>query len=166
MKRVTASWILALGLAATSNAFVVTPAATRTDTRLFLEDRIADLIDRELYRQSHKKDFEREWMEKNRGAVLHTLGGGYGSDDHETMMNFDENAEKFRQHKKDLKLAAVDPERYCADRCVSTGNCDIFEDFYHLSPEQVLGFCEECVLSEEGDCDLPQDFYEVGKLMP
>ena len=135
-------------------------------TRLFLEDHIADLIDRELYRQKHKKEFEKEWMEKNRGAVLHSLGGS--PYDHENLtMNFEEQADAFRQHQKDLKLAAKDPERYCADRCVATGNCDIFEDFYHLSPEQVLNFCEECVLAEDdGACDLPENFYEAGKLLP
>ena len=149
-----------------SNAFL-NPCAPRRETRLFLEDRIADMIDQELYRQTHKKDFERQWMEKNRAAVLHTMGVTHGADDHESMMiNFDENAELFRQHRKDQKMAATDPERYCADRCISTGNCDILEDFYHLSPEEVLNFCEECVLSTEGECELPHDFYEVGKLQP
>ena len=150
----------------TINGFL-NPTPRRVATQLFLEDHIADLIDRELYRQAHKKDFEREWMEKNRGAVLHSLGGGVGRDDHENMsMNFDEAAENFRQHKKDQIMAANHPERYCADRCVATGNCDIFEDFYHLSPEEVLNFCEECVLSDQGECDLPHDFYEVGTLKP
>lgn len=154
------------------HAFVANPAVMTNrmkTTRLFLEDHIADLIDRELYRQSHKKEFEREWMEKNRGAVLHSLGGGGGGGfDHESMsMSFDERAEAMREHKKDLKLASHDPQRYCADRCVSTGNCDIFEDFYHLSPEEVLNFCEECVLSEQdGECDLPEFFYEAGTLRP
>ena len=152
-----------------TSAFTVTPATKNRleSTRLFLEDHIADLIDRELYRQAHKKDFEREWMEKNRGAVLHSLGGGTTAVDHENMaLSYDEQAEDFRQHRKDLKLVSDDPERYCADRCVSTGNCDVFEDFYHLSPEEVLNCCEECVLSEEGECDLPGDFYEVGQLRP
>lgn len=151
-------------------AFVANPTGVnRKDvTRLFLEDHIADLIDQELYRQAHKKDFEREWMEKNRGAVLHSLGGSGANDDHESMaLSFDDKLEDFRQHQKDLKMASDDPERYCADRCVATGNCDVFEDFYHLSPEQVLDFCEDCVLSEgEGECDLPENFYEAGKLHP
>ena len=153
-----------------SNAFVANPAVTnrKDTTRLFLEDHIADLIDRELYRQAHKKEFEKEWMDKNRGAVLHSLGNSGAYDDHENMaMSFDEKLEEFRQHQKDLKMASDDPERYCADRCVATGNCDIFEDFYHLSPEQVLNFCEDCVLSEgDGECDLPENFYEAGKLHP
>lgn len=164
-----AASVLAL-LFVPSQAFVAKPAVTnRLDTtRLFLEDHIADLIDREVYRQSHKKDFEREWMEKNRGAVLHTMGVAHGQVDHESVsMSFEERAELMREHRKDIKLAANDPQRYCADRCVSTGNCDIFEDFYHLSPEEVLNFCEECVLAEEdGQCDLPEFFYEAGTLKP
>uniref|UniRef100_A0A7S3L3U0 Uncharacterized protein n=1 Tax=Amphora coffeiformis TaxID=265554 RepID=A0A7S3L3U0_9STRA len=164
MNRMTLIWIAASATA--GSAFMVNPAS-RAETRLFLEDRIAELIDKELYRQGHKKDFEKEWMEKNRGAVLHSLGGAHGADDHESLMlGYDDNAADFRQHKKDLNMAVANPERYCADRCVATGNCDIFEDFYHLSPEQVLNFCEECVLADEGECDLPNDFYEVGKLMP
>ena len=29
-------------------------------------------------------------------------------------------------------MANDDPMRYCADRCVSTGNCDVFEDMFDL----------------------------------
>ena len=77
---------LTLILLGTANAFVPKLVPRGDTTRLFLEDHIADLIDQELHRQAHKKDFEREWMEKNRGAVLHSLGGGSGSDDNENMM--------------------------------------------------------------------------------
>ena len=51
--------------------------------------------------------------------------------------------------RKDIKMAADDPQRYCADRCVSTGNCDVFEDLYSLSPQEVVSFCKDCVLSDE-----------------
>ncbi len=46
-------------------------------------------------------------------------------------------------------MAHDDPQRYCADRCVSTGNCDVFEDLYSLTPQEVLSFCKDCVLSDE-----------------
>jgi len=36
------------------------------------------------------------------------------------------------QRRKDEKMANDDPMRYCADRCVSTGNCDVFEDMFDL----------------------------------
>ena len=58
-------------------------------------------------------------------------------------------------------MAFNDPMRYCADRCVSTGNCDVFEDVYDMSPRQVIAFCEECVLSEEEEpCDVPESMFE------
>lgn len=135
--------------------------SSRTETRLFLEDRIAKLIDEEIYRQGHKKEYEREWMEKNREHVLHSMH----ANDH-SLMEQEDHVLNFRRYKKDKQMAANDPQRYCADRCIATGNCDVFEDFYHLSPAQVRDFCEECVLSDQGECDLPQDFYDVGKLMP
>lgn len=98
----------------------------RKPTRIFLEDRIADLIDGEAFRQNHLKDFENEWMEKNREAVLFhfnddqqggMLGGGN-----------DDAQQDLRQLKKDRRLAESNPQQYCADRCVATGNCDVYED--------------------------------------
>lgn len=116
------------------------------------------MIDGELYRQSHHKEFEAEWMEKNRGAMLYHMESDFGP-----INDFDET--DFRMHKKDERLAFNDPERYCADRCIATGNCDIYEDFYEMSPEDVLHFCSDCVLSENEDpCDVPDGFYD--RLMP
>ena len=51
--------------------------------------------------------------------------------------------------RKDRKMAMSDPQRYCADRCVTTGNCDVYEDLYQMSATEVMEFCTECVLSEE-----------------
>lgn len=126
-----ASLLLLLPTAA--QAFVVVPnpsasAARRPSSRLFLEDHIADMIDGELWRQGHKAEYEKEWMEKNRGAVLQSLGGGNSgvSADYQSLMLDDR--EEFRQHAKDKKMAKDNPEKYCADRCLSTGNCDIYED--------------------------------------
>ena len=131
------------------------------------------MIDKELYRQDHRKEYEGEWMEKNKGAVLSRLSdsetspSGYPS----SMLELDgENRAAFADHKRDERMAFLKPEKYCADRCVATGNCDIFEDFYELGPEDVLKFCEECVLfSEEAEsdggeyssaCEVPDAFYE------
>jgi hypothetical protein len=111
-----------------SNAFVVRPQQTNNNkaaaasTRLFLEDRIADLIDDEIYRQSHKKEFEKEWMEKNREAIFHRMKTEFMPEAVETP------DEDFRQHNRDKNLADKDPQAYCADRCVATGNCDIYEE--------------------------------------
>ena len=53
------------------------------------------------------------------------------------------------QHRRDVRLASKDPSAYCADRCVTTGNCDVFEDMFSLSPQEVMEFCTECVLSDD-----------------
>jgi hypothetical protein len=111
-------------LSSTSNAFVVraqTKAAS-TSTRLFLEDRIADLIDDDIYRQSHKKEVDKEWMEKNREAIFYRMRTDFMPEAIETP------DDDFRQHNKDKLLADKDPQAYCADRCVATGNCEIYEE--------------------------------------
>lgn len=108
-----------LFLATPSLAFVVGPAP-RPSTRVYLEDHIADMIDGELYRQQHKKEFEEAWMRKNRGAILQQLNSGVSM--------LEEEETDFRQYAKDRKLAGEDPARYCADRCIATGNCDVYED--------------------------------------
>lgn len=96
-------------------------ARSADSTRLFLEDWVADLIDGELKRQSHKDDYEREWMEKNRAAVMHRMESDF------TPM-IDTDADGIRQRRKDEMMARKSPEQYCADRCVSTGHCDVYED--------------------------------------
>ena len=137
-----------------------TVASSTSSTRLFLDKRIARLIDSEDYRQHHKKEFESEWMEKNRGAVLQSLNF-----EATVISDLEEQHENFRQMTKDKKLAKEDPRRYCADRCVSTGNCDVYEDIFNFSPLEVLEFCNDCVLSDADEpCDIPESFYD--KLMP
>jgi hypothetical protein len=108
-------------VASTSNAFVIR-APVKASTKLFLEDWVADFIDSEKYRQDHMKDFEAEWMEKNRAAVLSRMESDF-------MPNVDD-AEDFRMHNKDKKMAFDHPDKYCADRCLTTGHCDIYEDLY------------------------------------
>jgi hypothetical protein len=136
-----------------------------SSTKIFLEDWVADMIDGEIYRQDHHKEYEAAWMEKNKGAVLSRL-----SDERSTtaglypsQMVGDGDREAFAEHKRDERMAFLKPEKYCADRCLATGNCDIFEDFYEMGPQDVLKFCEECVLDfdeENLGCDVPEAFYE------
>ena len=61
------------------------------------------------------------------------------------------------QLRRDKKLAAKDPQQYCADRCVATGNCEVYEDIYHMSPSRVMEFCTGCVLAEDDDAECPVD---------
>ena len=123
------------------------------------------MIDHEIYRQSHKKDFESEWMEKNRDALLAQLNRD------EPVMAMEDERTNFREHHRDIKLAAKDPVHYCADRCIATGNCDVFEDIFEFSPEEVIAFCNDCVLVDETDpdhdhCDIPDAFYDLDQLKP
>ena len=59
------------------------------------------------------------------------------------------------QLRRDKKLAEKNPQQYCADRCVATGNCEVYEDIYHMSPSQVMEFCNDCVLAEDEDAECP-----------
>mmetsp|Transcript_39450 Transcript_39450/g.118447 ORF Transcript_39450/g.118447 Transcript_39450/m.118447 type:complete len:115 (+) Transcript_39450:802-1146(+) len=112
-------------------------------------------------------EFEKEWHDKTHAIVEQTL---------KQEMNLEGEAfmteDTPRQKAKDKRLAKNDPQRYCADRCVATGNCDVYEDIYKMSPQQVVSFCEECVLSDEEEpCDVPEAMFEGtedsnGELMP
>jgi Ca2+-binding EF-hand superfamily protein len=53
---------------------------------------------------------------------------------------------------RDQKLASDDPKKYCADRCLATGFCEVLEDFYDMTTTQVQTFCEACAGSDE--CEL------------
>jgi len=135
--------------------------AQNSNTRIFLEDWVADMVDNELYRQTHRKEYEEEWMKKNKGAVLSQLSDSVVGSYPSMMMNEGE-MEAFAEYKRDERMAFAKPDKYCADRCVATGNCDILQDFYELGPEDVLKFCEECVLDNKdgGSCDVPDAFYD------
>jgi len=146
------------------------PAAHRSSTKIFLEDWVADMIDGELYRQEHHKEYEEAWMKKNKGAVLSRLSDASNTVGVYPSQMVNDDREAFAEHKRDERMAFLKPEKYCADRCLATGNCDILEDFYELGPEDVLKFCEECVLNFDDDavfdensssaCDVPEAFYE------
>ena len=74
-----------------------------------------------------------------------------------------------RQLERDRRLARLDPTAYCADRCIATGNCDVYEDYFRLSPVEVVAFCRDCILGDGDDpCDIPPQMLEEGlnKLKP
>lgn len=166
-----ASLLVASCLTVGAATFVVPRVAmarTRApSTVLNIEDHIADMIDKELYRQSHMDEFEKEWNDKTHAIVEQTLKQEINLEG-EAFLTEDTP----RQKAKDKRLAENDPQRYCADRCVATGNCDVYEDIYKMSAQQVIEFCEECVLSDEEEpCDVPEAMFEGsedvnGKLKP
>jgi hypothetical protein len=154
-----------LSWSAVGSAFVAprTTAFRKSPTKIFLEDWVADMIDGEKNRLDHMKDFEKEWMEKNREAVLFHFNDGARA-----VPDDDDPQQDFQQMAKDRNLAKKNPQQYCADRCIATGNCDVYEDFFHFTPEEVVKFCNDCVLGgEEDNCDIPDAFYEPdNKLKP
>jgi hypothetical protein len=119
-----------------------------------LEDDIAKMIDNELYRLHHKNELDN--VKKEHDKEVMSVGLPQGFDFNADFGEVDDSM----QMRKDRRLAGRDPAAYCADRCVSTGNCDIFEDFFELSPQEVLKFCKDCVLSEEEEpCEVPESVY-------
>jgi hypothetical protein len=169
------------------------------------------MIDQEYWREHHKKEFEIEWMEKNKEAVLHTLrkadnGMGNLSDNSGigslVMDVMAEPEQEFRQMVKDRRLARTNPRQYCADRCIAAGYCDVYEDLYvnfcvrvvlrsheydkcldsnhmfldwiivwplrfHYTPEEVVAFCKNCVLTSDGEsCNIPDEVFDKAQLMP
>lgn len=161
--------LVALQLLTTGSwAFVVPQPSSRVATRIFLEDWVANMIDQELYRQNHKKEFENEWMEKNRQTILQQLRR---TETMTTIQPDDDERQRFQEYRRDQRMAAADPARYCADRCITTGNCDVFEDEFDFTPEEVMAFCEECVLVDTEDpehdhCNVPEAFYDMDTLKP
>uniref|UniRef100_A0A7S0EQH5 Uncharacterized protein n=1 Tax=Phaeocystis antarctica TaxID=33657 RepID=A0A7S0EQH5_9EUKA len=59
------------------------------------------------------------------------------------------------QRSKDTRLAERDTRQWCLDRCLATGYCEVIEDLWELSSEQVMAFCEHC--AEEDECELVYD---------
>ena len=120
-----------------------------TSTTLYLEDDIAKMIDNEMLRLYQKHIDSNDPTTTTTTAVPGFTTG------------VDRSISSSPLRRKDEKLANDDPMRYCADRCVSTGNCDVFEDMFGLGPEEVMKFCKECVLSvEEEPCDVPVSWWE------
>jgi len=50
------------------------------------------------------------------------------------------------QMRKDKRMARTDPARYCADRCIATRNCEVWEDMFEMAADEVQEFCNNCVL--------------------
>ena len=150
--------LVSLLLATTTSGFVVPNVVTRLNTALNLEDWVADLIDGEVLRQANHEEYDKAWMEKNRAAVISRMESDY-------LPMMDVDSDNVRQRQKDERMANTNPSAYCADRCVATGHCDVYEDIFEMSPKDVIKFCVDCVLSDEQEeCDIPGDFYN--KLSP
>eukprot|EP00521_Asterionellopsis_glacialis_P004072 CAMPEP_0195267766 /NCGR_PEP_ID=MMETSP0706-20130129/12776_1 /TAXON_ID=33640 /ORGANISM="Asterionellopsis glacialis, Strain CCMP134" /LENGTH=164 /DNA_ID=CAMNT_0040322561 /DNA_START=260 /DNA_END=754 /DNA_ORIENTATION=- len=139
-----------------TTAFLFQPAGHPKTTRLFLEDRIANMIDEELYRLEHKDEFDKKAAEDFRKAVEEHASDVLPSNFEASSYVTDEFVSP-RERRRDERMAKINPQAYCVDRCIATGNCDVFEDIFEMSPKEVIQFCDECVLSEDEEpCDVPE----------
>lgn len=147
----------------------------RPSTQLNLEDHIANMIDNEMKRLHSKEITESKWNDKQRAwsAEVHPTPDNYDfqaeffdTTSPQDILGFSSGVDRTKdttspRRRKDEKMAEDDPMRYCADRCVTTGNCDVFEDMFEMDPMEVVKFCKECVLSEEEEpCDVPVNLFE------
>jgi hypothetical protein len=138
-------------------AFMMAQFRGRNLSKLNIDKKIADMIDIELLRQKDRAAYNehmrnkkdplvekmKEEFEQNR-PIPEFFEGSMGSGD-----------DTF-QKRKDQKMLRNSPEKYCADRCLATGNCDILEDFFEMDAKQVVSFCEECVLGDHDECAIPE----------
>jgi hypothetical protein len=145
-----------------------------TDSYPFLSPRRCR-IDMALDRQRRHYEIEKKWEDQNKKMFEHEFS-------HE-LRAFEEQVIEIspRQRRKDALQAQTNPEAYCRDRCVAVGECEVFEDLYvvqygrpycfivvthfvlnilhsyHMTPEQVMSFCKDCVLSDDDEpCDIPE----------
>ena len=110
-------------------------------------------------RLSNKREYDRQKSEKHKKEMKEfaTLPQGY---DFNSVSDL--NDDGVIEMRRDKRMAKRNPEKYCADRCVATGHCDVFEDMFEMGPEEVLKFCTECVLSEDEEpCDIPEVMFDT-----
>mmetsp|Transcript_13825 Transcript_13825/g.21366 ORF Transcript_13825/g.21366 Transcript_13825/m.21366 type:complete len:161 (+) Transcript_13825:66-548(+) len=154
--------LISLGLA--SSFMTVPQTFRRTRQVVFISEEVANFVDEQYWRQNHKKELEDNFQEKNKMMLEKELPTDFDFDDHIMEENLSTT-----HLERDKRMARDHPMAYCADRCIATGHCDVFEDVFELSPTDVMKFCENCVLSDsEEPCDVPESYLEDGykKLKP
>ena len=81
----------------------------------------------------------------------------------------DESQGSFRYSDSDTisplekKKAIEDTSKWCLERCISLGHCEVFEDLAKMSTSQVQDFCKACVIGEvqgADECDVQWMFAE------
>ena len=132
---------------------------------LFLPLVCTNRIDNELDRLQNYSEWKRKQDEKRNKGRDEVLPSNF--DFNSAISDFQPNAAQKIQLRKDKRMARDDPARYCADRCVATGNCQVWEDMFDMAADEVQEFCKECVLSEDEEpCDVPDKFIENAGLNP
>ena len=148
--------LIILFLSSASGTFVPVGSSARNSVALNLDKKIADMLDKQYYSMMHPevaRAKEENFRRRNAAYVPDNLPASFDGVD---MIRSDHK--DFVQYRKDKALASRDPQAYCAERCVSTGSCEVYEDIFDFSPEEVAKFCSECVLSEDEEpCDVPPE---------
>lgn len=130
-----------------TTAFQIQPPILKINNRpssttLFLEDHIANMIDDEMRRLYQNHQAQSSSSQNSNNNIIAPLPENY---DFQAEFEFVEPATVVQgftagvdrsisgpRRRKDEKMVEDDPMRYCADRCVSTGNCDVFEDMFDM----------------------------------
>ena len=150
----------ALSVASCSAAFLAhrNTFEKRSLLVLNLDKNIADMVDKQYYAVTHP-DFI-----KSKEELYRKRNAAYLSEEKVVPTEFEgvdmirTDAKDYAQYRKDKFLASKDPQRYCVERCISTGSCEVYEDIFTFTPEEVTRFCTDCVLSEEEEpCDIPPE---------
>mmetsp|Transcript_17304 Transcript_17304/g.24658 ORF Transcript_17304/g.24658 Transcript_17304/m.24658 type:complete len:186 (-) Transcript_17304:91-648(-) len=124
--------------------------SSRSTTALNLDPKIARMVDNELNRELNLEEWKQERRKHDQAVLDSKLPQTFEASDDYVEATF------HIQDIRDRKLAHDDPQAYCADRCLTTGYCDVFEDEFNFSAIEVVQFCKECVLSDgEEPCDIP-----------
>ena len=112
----------------------------------------------ELLRLSDKPEYFKQMKEqKKKVPGLPTINE---YNDYAALNSNYDNSDIIEQ-RRDKRMARNNPAKYCADRCIATGNCEVFEDYFEMGPDEVIKFCNECVLSEDDiPCDIPQSMLD------
>lgn len=139
----------------------ITNFVRSTSTTLYIDKKTADMIDMELLRQKDRATYDR-LMKSKKDPLVEKMKREYEQNrpipeffEGPVMGSGADTIEKIR----DKRMLRNDPERYCADRCLATGHCDVLEDFFEMDAKQVVEFCEECVLGDNEECDIPDSMY-------
>ena len=108
-------------------------------------------IDSEVERLQDIGSWRRKQAEKLKKGKEDVLPQGF---DFNSPTDFSPNAGAAQkiQMRKDKRMARTDPARYCADRCVATGNCEVWEDMFEMAADEVQAFCNNCVLVSCTSC--------------
>jgi len=144
--------ILALTVALASAFVANKPRSAKGTSQLFISKKAIQMIEEQWYRQQHMEEIRAKEAQQVATYVDKPLPQGYN--DNFIAKGFEERARI---------MAREYPDIYCKHKCLSSGNCEAFEDAFHMDSLQAMQFCKDCVLSDgEEPCDVPEQMLDEG----